>query len=296
VIVVTHIREYLAGFPELVRLAARRFLKIDGALFAAATAHYAFFSLFPLIVLFVTLASTFIDRDRATSSILAYIETYLPIGAARKTYIFDIVSDVMKGRGPASGIALLVLAWSSVSVFTTLINAVNSAWGAEAHHWWRLPLKSVMFLIIIAMAGAVGIAAPIVFRATAQYVLMGNDFDSWVYSVIMFCLRFLVTFVCLALFYKLAPRQRTGWSQVWPSALVAALLIQFSENLFAIYLANFATLSAVYGAFGGVIALLLWIYVSGCIFIFGACLSAAQTERSIAADQGEDAHGFYQNY
>jgi Ca2+-transporting ATPase len=45
-----------------------------------------------------------------------------------------------------------------------------------------------------------------------------------------------------------------------------------------IYLKNFATLNAVYGAFGGTMALLLWIYLSGCIIIFGACLCAARTE------------------
>ena len=49
-------------------------------------------------------------------------------------------------------------------------------------------------------------------------------------------------------------------------------------NLFVIYLGHFATLNAVYGAFGGIMALLLWIYLSGCVFIFGACLCAGQAE------------------
>jgi Ca2+-transporting ATPase len=51
-----------------------------------------------------------------------------------------------------------------------------------------------------------------------------------------------------------------------------------AENLFVIYLKDFATLNAVYGAFGGFMALLLWIYFSGGVFIFGACLCAAQAE------------------
>jgi len=53
-----------------------------------------------------------------------------------------------------------------------------------------------------------------------------------------------------------------------------------AENLFVIYLKDYATLNAVYGVFGGIMALLLWIYFSGCIFIFGACLCAAQAERA----------------
>jgi Ca2+-transporting ATPase len=54
--------------------------------------------------------------------------------------------------------------------------------------------------------------------------------------------------------------------------------LRAGESLFVIYLADFATLNAVYGAFGGMMALLLWIYLSGCGFIFGACLCAGQAE------------------
>jgi len=62
------------------------------------------------------------------------------------------------------------------------------------------------------------------------------------------------------------------------AALCATVLLRSSESLFEIYLRVFATLNAVYGAFGGIIALLLWIYVFGCIFIFGACLCAGHAE------------------
>jgi len=72
---------------------------------------------------------------------------------------------------------------------------------------------------------------------------------------------------------------------VWAAALCATVLLQAAESLFVIYLKNFATLNAVYGAFGGIMALLLWIYLSGCIFICGACLCAAQAEgRSVPTE------------
>jgi Ca2+-transporting ATPase len=54
--------------------------------------------------------------------------------------------------------------------------------------------------------------------------------------------------------------------------------LQAAESLFVIYLKDFATLNAVYGGLGGIMALLLWIYLSGCILIFGTCLCAAQAE------------------
>jgi Ca2+-transporting ATPase len=87
-----------------------------------------------------------------------------------------------------------------------------------------------------------------------------------------------VVFVGLTLFYKLAPRRPARFSQVWVAALCATALLQVTEILFVYYLEHFASQNAVYGAFGGIMALLLWIYLSGCVLIFGVCLSAAHSE------------------
>ena len=87
-----------------------------------------------------------------------------------------------------------------------------------------------------------------------------------------------MVFFGLSLFYRLAPRRPTRFAEVWAAALCATILLRVGESLFVIYLQDFATLNAVYGAFGGIMAMLLWIYLSGCVFIFGACLCAGQAE------------------
>ena len=63
---------------------------------------------------------------------------------------------------------------------------------------------------------------------------------------------------------------------MWLPALVVTLLLQFAQQLFVIYSTRFANFNAVYGAFGGVIALMLWTYLSGMIVVFGGCLCAAR--------------------
>jgi Ca2+-transporting ATPase len=105
-----------------------------------------------------------------------------------------------------------------------------------------------------------------------------GDFRSWAYGLGSFFIPLLVVFFSLSLFYRLAPRRPTRFAEVWAAALCATLLLRVGESLFVIYLEDFATLNAVYGAFGGMLALLLWIYLSGCVFIFGACLCAGQAE------------------
>jgi YihY family inner membrane protein len=129
-------------------------------------------------------------------------------------------------------------------------------------------------------AGAVllGIAVSVLMRMAKGWLLPVQDFRSWVYGLGSFFIPLVVVFVGLNLFYRLAPRRPTRFAEVWGAALCATVLLRAGESLFVIYLKDFATLNAVYGAFGGFMALLLWIYLSGCVFIFGACLCAAQAE------------------
>jgi Ca2+-transporting ATPase len=80
------------------------------------------------------------------------------------------------------------------------------------------------------------------------------------------------------LFYKLAPRRRTGvtFEEVWLPALVVTALLQLCQWLLTLYTTHVTNFNAVYGAFGGVVAMLLWIYSSGLVIVFGGCLCAAR--------------------
>jgi Ca2+-transporting ATPase len=135
-----------------------------------------------------------------------------------------------------------------------------------------------VLLGITAAAVLLGIGAPMLAQVARDWLFPMNDFRSWVYTVARFFVPLLVVFSGLSLFYRMAPRRPTRFSEVWVAALSATVLLLAAEALFVIYLKNFATLNAVYGAFGGIMALLLWIYLSGSVFIFGACLCAAQAE------------------
>jgi Ca2+-transporting ATPase len=261
-----------------VCLAVKKFSRMDGSQWAAAFAHYAFFSLFPSIVLFVAIASFFVDRDRAATAIIAYVETYVPIAGEKQSYIFDTIAGVIEARGQAGVIAFLMLGWAAMRFYATLIRATNRAWGGEAHKWWRLPLKSLVFLGIMVGAVLLGIAVPALAKMARDRLFPASDFQSWVYTLGSLLIPTVVVFVSLSLVYKLAPRRPIRFAEVWAPALFATVFLRVAESLFAIYLTNFAKLNAVYGAFGGIMALLLWIYLSGTIFIFGACLCAAHAE------------------
>lgn len=259
-------------------LALKGFLRIGGAESAAAFAHYAFFALFPLILLSVSIVSVFVDRNRAGTAIIAYVETLVPIGGEKQTYIFDTIGGVVEARGQVGVVSLLMLAWAAKGLFTTLIHAANRAWSEEPHRWWRLPLKSLTFVPITLSAVIVGMAAPLLSRLAREEILPFEAMGYWIRGSVRLVIASSIVFVSLSLLYKLAPRRRMRFAEVWVAAACATALLKAAEVLFVIYLEHFATLNAVYGVFGGIMALLLWIDLSGCIVIFGACLCAAQAE------------------
>lgn len=262
----------------ILSLAVRRFFQIDGEQWAGAFAFNAFFSVFPLIVLLVTLASFFVDRDRAGKEAIAYMESYVPITGAMQRQIFDTIGGVIQARERAGAVAFLVLVWVALQCCTTLICVTNHAWGRVGYNWWRLPLKSLVLLGITGGAVLLGMAVPMLMRIAKGWLFPGRDFDSWGYGLGSLLIPSVVVFFGLSLFYRLAPRRPTRFVEVWTAALCATVPLRAGESLFVIYLRDFATLNAVYGTFGGVMALLLWIYLSGCVFIFGACLCAGQAE------------------
>jgi len=271
------VRKYGRVWPVLC-LSAKKFSQIDGTQSAGAFAHFAFFSLFPLIILFATITSAFVDRDSAETAVIEYVETFVPITGDMQSYIFDTISGVIRARGKASVMALIMLVWSAMQFFSTLITATNQAWGVEGYNWWRLPLKSLFFLAIMVSIVLLGIVVPVTASMAKDWLFPGNNLISWAFSLGNFFIPLIVVFIGLALFYRLAPRRLTYFSEVWVPALFATVLLQVVERLFVVYLTYFATLNAIYGTFGGIMALLLWIYLCGCILIFGACLCAAYAD------------------
>ncbi|HOW89933.1 MAG TPA: YihY/virulence factor BrkB family protein [Elusimicrobiales bacterium] len=261
----------------LLDLAGRKFLRIDGPQRAAAFAYNAFFALFPLVILFAACASLFVDRAAAGNSVITYVEKYVPLTNEARHYIFDTVYGTIKARRQAGVAAFLILIWASSQFFTTLVQATNRAWGTSGSRWWHLPLTSLALLAIMTFTVLMGISLPVL-GEMAQGFFTGSLFLSWIYGLFVLVLPWLVVFLSLTLFYKMAPRRRTGFAEVWLSALCATALLQAAQTLFVIFLRKFSALKAVYGAFGSIMALLLWIYLSGCIFIFCACLSSAQAE------------------
>jgi YihY family inner membrane protein len=261
-----------------------KYNETDGEQRAASFAYYAFFALFPFIILFISIGTYFIPHpDAVKTVILEFISKYLPVDSDDQNLVTNTIQGVIKHSLLRNGAAVIGLAWSSLRFFQALVRGINRAWGTHEYSWWRLPIKNLAMAGILASALLVGIVAPAITDGIAAYwrrhaIIYDFGLVATAFNRLRLFLPILVLFYGLSMFYKFAPRRRTSLSEVWVAALVVALSLKALQRLFILYTTNFSHFNAVYGTLGGVVALLMWIYLSGSLIILGGCLCAAQSE------------------
>lgn len=278
---------------KVLWLAIHKYVETDGELRAASFAYYAFFALFPLTLLFISIASWFIgDENKAAEDVLGFLNHYVPVGQGQENLIAGtiegVVASTLKGitgsRGMAGLIAVMALLWSALRFFQSLVQGVNRAWGLEAYSWWRLPITNLAMVGITGSTLLLGVVVPIILRAILGFwrtnSTVGVELVEYSFQMTRFFLPSVVLFYGLLMFYKYAPRRKTSFREVWLCAALAAIFLQLVAKGFVIYAEQFARFNKIYGALGGVVAVLMWIYLSGSVIIFCGCLSAAQSEKS----------------
>lgn len=87
--------------------------------------------MFPLILLFVTVGSYFVERETVTETIIRFLGHYIPVAREEENLVVKNISGVLQARGEVSVLALAVLAWSAVKFLKVLIRAANRAWDSR---------------------------------------------------------------------------------------------------------------------------------------------------------------------
>jgi YihY family inner membrane protein len=278
---------FFARHPWLTRLkqglrmlwvAGLKFSNIDGEQRAAAFAYYAFFALFPLILLFVTLGSQIWDHATVVNYIIDNVGHYLPFNTADRQTVDAAIRAIVDVRGSVNALAMLGLAWSASRFFHSMVRGVNSAWDTIEYPWWQLPLHSLMLLALVTSALFIGMLVPLALGSLRHTLLLPMGLFNGPLEIVILCLPSLVLFCGLSVFFKTSPRRRTQFSEVVPAAFLTTILLQVCRNLFERYAYGLSNFNTVYGAFAVVIVLLMWIYLSGVIIMYGGCLCAAQAK------------------
>jgi len=261
-----------------LKFARARWAEVDGDQRAAAFGYYLLLSLLPLTLLVVAAGSLFVEREVATEAVVKLVNHYTPLTGAQEREAVATIHEWLNARGTISLTALPLLLWGAMKYLRTLIRTTNRVWQAKTYNWWRLPLKSLGLLGITASAVLIGILLPVVARLVQDWLTTQLQFPPGVFALMFHLIPGLVLFYALIMVYKLAPSRRTRFSEVWFGALAATVLIWLGERLFLVYATDLANFDVLYGRLGGIVAFLLWLYLSSCVGVFGVCFCAARAE------------------
>jgi len=261
------------------------FLEINGTLWAASFSYYAFFALFPLLALMISIAAQFMDPGQAFRYINQFAEKFMPLDEQGREAISGTVNAVFNARGKVGVISSLGLLWSAIGFFQAIVGAVNAAWRQPQPNWWRMPLVNLTMLGFFVSAVVLGILFITALDAALRYKLFAAEWPRALVELANVGISTGITFYGFLFFYRFAPRSsaKALFSHVWLPALLVSILLQAAQRLFIVYANDFGKFNVIYGTLGVVIALMLWIYLSGVIMIFGACLCAASKSETNSA-------------
>ena len=280
-------RHVAASFARILAEAFQRYGRINGEQCAASFAYYAFFSLFPLILLLVVVGTFFVpDRLQAARQVVQQVEDYVPLQAKDKAVLVDTIDHAIQNGWRAGIFGVLALVWSALRFFQALVIGVNRAWGFKDYNWWKLPLKNLFMIGILISALLLGLLAPLVFNRLKTIFYLDINLLVRILPII---LPPAILFYGLLMFYKFAPRRPARFSQVWIAAFIATLFLELGQNIFEWYLGAFTSFNALYGVFGTIMGLLLWIYFSGVILLLGGCIAATIHGPRFAESAGDSA-------
>jgi membrane protein len=259
----------LAAWRGLVEL-----LNSNDLTHSAAIAYYALLSLFPFLLLVVSILDSIATATPADrEAVISFVFRYFPTQAG------EFVSNQLGSAGVRGGWAGgLALTWASLGVFGAITSAINEAWGVEKQRSF-LKHRLVSFLMFVA-AGLVMIVSLLL--VSAINVARANWFGEllarfrWLTALQTLTLDYLATvllIIGLGLVFYFIPNAKTRFRDVWVGAILTGLLWRLVFDAFAWYVKT-GQLTQVHRSITAVVVFLLWVYVSSIILMYGVEFTA----------------------
>jgi membrane protein len=249
----------------------------------AALAYYSVFSLGPILLIVISIAGLWFGKDAVRGSLTDQFRSLLgPDGAQAVEAMLRGASSVQSGGIAAvSGVVLLLIA--ALGVVVQLKDALNTIWDAPEPEgsgvWWYvrtylISLAGVMalgFLLMVSLVVSTVLAAVSAWAGT-----VGSEALIW--ETVNFAVSLGVLTGLFAMLFKWFPDVPVRWRDVWPGALASALLFEAGKLAIAWYIGR-QGLESTYGAAASLVVLLIWVYYTAQIVLFGAEISHGYAHR-----------------
>lgn len=246
----------------------------------AALAYYTVFSIPPLLILLIGMAGLVFGRDAVQGRIVSTLRELL--GAKGAIAVQDMLRSVtLEHRGiTATVIGIVTLLLGASGVFGQLKDALNTVWEVQqkatnglvemirSNVWSVVTVIGTGFLLIVSLAINAAVAA------LGDYLKRHFPGSEALWGVLTSAMTLLSVALVFTLIYKVVPDARISWRHAFAGGIMTALLFTVGETLIGLYLGH-TDVGSAFGAAGSLIVVLVWIYYSAQIFLFGAELTKA---------------------
>ncbi|HKB49830.1 MAG TPA: YihY/virulence factor BrkB family protein [Solirubrobacterales bacterium] len=258
---------------------------------AAALTYYGLLALFPALIAMVSLIGL-VGDPKSTTSTLTEIITAIGPQSAAQTFSGPIesIASNRSTAGFAFVAGLAVALWSASGYVGAFMRASNVIYETpEGRPFWKLrPLQLGVTLAMIVLMALLALAlvftGPVVDAVAGPIGLGDTAVSAW--NIAKWPAMVAIFLFMVAVLYYASPNARLrGFRWVTPGSLVAILVWAIASAAFAFYVANFGSYDKTYGALGGLVALLVWFWISNLAILFGHQLNA-ELERSLEIEEG----------
>lgn len=260
-------------FKDLKELASR-VIDDDITALAAQVTYYLLLSFFPFLLLLLSMIGY---SDLKSNDVLVYLSQIMPTSTFDLIYI-TVIDVFDKTSGNLVSLSIIGVIWTGSSGFRAIIKGLNKAYDEkETRPYWKTLVISILFMIGLATVIIVAVAL-VVFGQTIGGMIVTRFHVSSKFILNWDIIRYLVT-LCGMVFtfaslYHFTPCRRMTWREVMPGATFSTLGWLISSLGFAYYVNNFNNYSSVYGGIGGVIVLMVWLYITSIIILLGGEINA----------------------
>lgn len=269
----THIVTFWWG---VIQDSIRLWLQRNAFSYAGSLAFYTLFSLAPTIIIAVTVIGVVFGEEAAQGQIVAQLEGALGAEAANAVEQAVAASRIEESGLLPTLLGVGALLIGATTVFAQMQFSLNTMWGVTAkpgRNGLLLFLQKRLMSLAVVLAIGFILLVSLVFGVMLRALMVAGDdlvpFVGPLTTAVEFLITLAVITALFATIFKVLPDVVLGWKDVLLGALITALLFAIGRSGIAAYLAYTATAST-YGAAGSVVMILLWVYYSSLILLFGA--------------------------
>ena len=263
----------LLAWWALFRDAALRWVNHKAARLGAALAYYSVFSIGPLMLIAIAVAGLFFGAEAVRGQVSGQLTGLLGESGAKAVETMLAGASHRQEGILATVIGIITLLFGATGVVVQLKDALNSVWEAETPA--RSGVWGFVRSYIVSLAGVLGLGFLLLISLllTAALSAGANVFAPFLPEVFLHIFSFLIGFtvssLLFAMMFKWLPDTEIGWRDVWLGGIVTAALFEIGKFLIGFYIGK-QGLELTFGAASSIVVLLVWVYYSAQIVLYGA--------------------------